>query len=118
MDHPRKLSYSKTNLCFQTAHFRVNKSKLTNRRKLSKMLVSGTLRTSARDLGHPAGLKLFPGNRGLINGQEPKELGYSGPSGNPNVQIPIILRITLPATVDPVGCAMISYWSNSGFAER
>ena len=38
--------------------------KLTNRRKLSKILLSRTLRNSARDLGYPEVPKLFPGGQG------------------------------------------------------
>ena len=49
--------------------------KLTNRRKLSKMLLSRTLQNSARDLGYPGVLKLFPGDRGAKKWPGTKEIG-------------------------------------------
>ena len=52
--------------------------KLTNRRKLSKMLLSRTLWTSARDLGHLGVLKLFPGARGANKWPETKRIGLLG----------------------------------------
>ena len=57
---------------------------------MSKMLLSRTLRNSARDLGHPRVLKLFPGDRGAKKmARNQGDWVNRGPGGNPNVQIPL-----------------------------
>ena len=52
--------------------------KLTNRRKLSKMLLLRTSQNSARDLGYPGVLKLFPGDWGAKKWPGTKGIGLLG----------------------------------------